>query len=92
MIWTEILSYLNITATCTLGCRLMLNIREVSYRHEECVNTQEIAFQLKELVPVDGVQRGVVSSGADPTENLARGRHDDNGLGGIEYESREGVV
>ncbi|KDQ56057.1 hypothetical protein JAAARDRAFT_195285 [Jaapia argillacea MUCL 33604] len=90
VIWMEILSSLNIMATCTLGCRLILNIREVSYRHEECVNTQEIDFQLRELV--DGLQQGVVSSGVDPANNLAPGRRDDSGDQAIEEESRQVVA
>ncbi|KDQ56051.1 hypothetical protein JAAARDRAFT_319207 [Jaapia argillacea MUCL 33604] len=90
IMWTEILSSLSFTATCTLGCRLILNIREVSYRHEECVNTQEIDFQLKELV--DGAQRGVVSSGVDPADSLAPGRRDDSGDQAIEEVSRQEVA
>ncbi|KDQ56061.1 hypothetical protein JAAARDRAFT_36856, partial [Jaapia argillacea MUCL 33604] len=89
IIWIEILSSLTIMVTCTLGCRLILNIREVSYRHEECINTQEIDFQLRELV--DGLQRGVVSSGVDPADSLAPGRRNDSGDRAVEEESRQEV-
>ncbi|KDQ56065.1 hypothetical protein JAAARDRAFT_319628 [Jaapia argillacea MUCL 33604] len=89
IIWIEVLSSLNVTATCTLGCRLLLNIREASYRHEECVNTEEIDFQLRELM--DGVHRGVLSSG-DPADSSARGRCDHGGDEVAEGESRQGTV
>ncbi|KDQ56050.1 hypothetical protein JAAARDRAFT_319172 [Jaapia argillacea MUCL 33604] len=89
-IWIQIFLSLNIAATCTLGCRLILNIREVSYRHEECVGTQEINFQLRELM--DGLQPGVVSSDAEPADSLAPGRRDDSGDQVIEEESRQEVA
>ncbi|KDQ58853.1 hypothetical protein JAAARDRAFT_33606 [Jaapia argillacea MUCL 33604] len=86
IIWIQIFSNLNVTATCILGSRLILNIREASYRYEECVNTQEIEFQLRELA--HGVDRGALVSGDD---NLVRGSHDENGVEG-EGESRQVIV
>ncbi|KDQ56053.1 hypothetical protein JAAARDRAFT_36849 [Jaapia argillacea MUCL 33604] len=77
IIWVEVLSSLNVTATCTLGCRLLLNIRDASYRHEECVNTEEIDFQMRELV--DGLHRGALASGGDPTDSSVCRRCDDEG-------------
>ncbi|KDQ58856.1 hypothetical protein JAAARDRAFT_646349 [Jaapia argillacea MUCL 33604] len=85
IIWIEIFSNLNVAVTCILGSRLILNIRKASYRYEECVNTQEIEFQLRELVY--GVERGAWVSGDD---SLARGSHDNNGTEG-EGESRQVV-
>ncbi|KDQ56074.1 hypothetical protein JAAARDRAFT_36864 [Jaapia argillacea MUCL 33604] len=90
IIWIEILSSLNIAMTCTLGCRLILNIREVSYQHEQCVNTEEIEFQLRQLA--DGIHQGELSSGADPAESLARGRHEDDGDERGEGDSRQEVA
>ncbi|KDQ58851.1 hypothetical protein JAAARDRAFT_192431 [Jaapia argillacea MUCL 33604] len=87
IIWIEIFSNLNVAAICILGSRLLLNIREASYRHEECVNTQEIEFQLRALV--DAVERGALASEDDPADGLAGGSHDDNGGEG---ESRQMVV
>ncbi|KDQ56105.1 hypothetical protein JAAARDRAFT_320923 [Jaapia argillacea MUCL 33604] len=90
MAWIGILATLGVTATCTLGCRLILNIREVSYRHEQCVNTEEIEFQLRQLA--DGIHRGDFSSGVDPAEISARGRHDDGGYERGEEGSRQDVA
>ncbi|KDQ56081.1 hypothetical protein JAAARDRAFT_320059 [Jaapia argillacea MUCL 33604] len=67
-VWVEILGTFNITVTCTLGCRLILNIREVSYRHHQCVNTAEIEYQLRELA--DGP---VLASSVDPAHSSAHG-------------------
>ncbi|KDQ58852.1 hypothetical protein JAAARDRAFT_33603 [Jaapia argillacea MUCL 33604] len=91
LIWIEIFSNLNVAAICILGSRLILNIREASYRHEECVNTQEIELQLRELV--GAVERGDLASSDEPADGLARGSsRDDNGAEEGEGESRQTVV
>ncbi|KDQ58848.1 hypothetical protein JAAARDRAFT_192430 [Jaapia argillacea MUCL 33604] len=78
---------IQLAATCTLGCRLILNIREASYRHEQCLNTQEIEFQLRQLV--DAVERGASASGDDPADGLTRGSHDVKGVEEDKGESRQ---
>ncbi|KDQ49464.1 hypothetical protein JAAARDRAFT_42884 [Jaapia argillacea MUCL 33604] len=45
----QILGSYTITVTCTLGSRLILNIRRASYHHQECVDTKEIEYQLHVL-------------------------------------------
>ncbi|KDQ58917.1 hypothetical protein JAAARDRAFT_33636 [Jaapia argillacea MUCL 33604] len=47
--WIEVFGSYTGTITCTLGSRLVLNIRKASYRHQECVDTAEIGYQLQEL-------------------------------------------
>ncbi|KDQ56085.1 hypothetical protein JAAARDRAFT_320184 [Jaapia argillacea MUCL 33604] len=77
LVWVEILGSFNITVTCTLGCRLILNIREVSYRHQKCVNTAEIEYQLRELA--DGP---ALASSIDPADSSVHGERDDDGRDG----------
>ncbi|KDQ58849.1 hypothetical protein JAAARDRAFT_646134 [Jaapia argillacea MUCL 33604] len=90
IIWIEIFSNLNVAATCVLGSRLILNIREASYRYEECVNTQEIEFQLRQLV--DGIEHGALASGDEPMDGLARGSRDENGVEPNDGEPHQVVV
>ncbi|KDQ56096.1 hypothetical protein JAAARDRAFT_320431 [Jaapia argillacea MUCL 33604] len=91
IIWVEVLSSLKVTATCTLGCRLLLDIRDAAYRHEECVNTEEIDFQLRELA--DGeLHRGALSSSGDPADSSASGRRNGEGDERAEVQSQQGTV
>ncbi|KDQ50829.1 hypothetical protein JAAARDRAFT_41754 [Jaapia argillacea MUCL 33604] len=64
-IWMQILGSYTITITCTLGSRLILNIRQASYRHQECINTEEIEYQLRVL---SGDQDGSTSQPSSQAE------------------------
>ncbi|KDQ58907.1 hypothetical protein JAAARDRAFT_646826 [Jaapia argillacea MUCL 33604] len=47
----QIMGSFSVTMTCTLGSRLILNIRHASRQHRLCLDTQEIEYQLRSLAP-----------------------------------------
>ncbi|KDQ52891.1 hypothetical protein JAAARDRAFT_39840 [Jaapia argillacea MUCL 33604] len=47
--WIEIIGSFSITWTCTMGCRLILNLRDAYDRRDEMMDTEHIDIRLREL-------------------------------------------
>ncbi|KDQ58832.1 hypothetical protein JAAARDRAFT_192417 [Jaapia argillacea MUCL 33604] len=50
-IWLEIFGSYSTVISCTLGSRLILNIRAASYRHQE-IDTEQIELELQDLATI----------------------------------------